>query len=491
MIKSQIFGSLLIILVIVFINTANAVDISVNNQKSTSSSVVVKEETRSSKTIVIGNKDTKRYHLPGMPYYNKIKKYHRIYFDSEQQAIDKGYYKAGTGKNLNGSVRSVGAEIEKPGKTETVEKLLKPIDDNIHVEVKAPSPVLDSAAVVISYKIVIAFTFFIILFFLPFLPAIVEIIRKQDGDPLFIPMDYNKDPRYFCKSFKQILQKAIIGLHSDPQISVVMLSQKEKIQKTESICISAGAQVENLLYVQGDIVSDVNAHFRKEVYVSGNADIGAGNVLRVLAADGNMTIAAGTTFERWLDSQGNLDVGSDCHLGISASCGGRLNLAGDCSFRRLYGMPVTTGNVRDAIEINSPTALSAKPTIEPESSFIRKTDSAIAEWSILNGHSVFLTDVRIGHHSVVNGSIKCYGDIEMEENVTIYGNVFADGKITIGKGAIISGHVFSQDTIIVSENSVISRPGVVKSVLGKKSVCLAPNVTIYGFISTEGKGKVI
>ena len=154
-------------------------------------------------------------------------------------------------------------------------------------------------------------------------------------------------------------------------------------------------------------------------------------------------------------------------------------------------MPVTTGNVRDAIEINSPTALSAKPTIEPESSFIRKTDSAIAEWSILNGHSVFLTDVRIGHHSVVNGSIKCYGDIEMEENVTIYGNVFADGKITIGKGAIISGHVFSQDTIIVSENSVISRPGVVKSVLGKKSVCLAPNVTIYGFISTEGKGKVI
>lgn len=58
-------------------------------------------ESPSSRTIVVGNKDTKRYHLPGMPYYNKIQKYHRVYFDSEQKAIDSGYYKAGTGKDLN------------------------------------------------------------------------------------------------------------------------------------------------------------------------------------------------------------------------------------------------------------------------------------------------------------------------------------------------------------------------------------------------------
>ncbi len=46
--------------------------------------------------MVIGNKTSKRYHLPGMPFYNKVKKYHRILFQSEQEAIDKGYYKAGT-----------------------------------------------------------------------------------------------------------------------------------------------------------------------------------------------------------------------------------------------------------------------------------------------------------------------------------------------------------------------------------------------------------
>ena len=63
---------------------------------------------------VYGNKDTKRYHLPGMPYYNKIKKHHRIVFKSEQEAIDKGYYKAGTG-------RDAGDMVEKPAE-KTVEK---------------------------------------------------------------------------------------------------------------------------------------------------------------------------------------------------------------------------------------------------------------------------------------------------------------------------------------------------------------------------------
>ena len=51
----------------------------------------------SSKAAVVGNSTSKRYHLPGMPFYDKVKKYHRVLFASEQEAIDKGYYKAGSG----------------------------------------------------------------------------------------------------------------------------------------------------------------------------------------------------------------------------------------------------------------------------------------------------------------------------------------------------------------------------------------------------------
>ncbi|HOC58373.1 MAG TPA: TolC family protein [Smithellaceae bacterium] len=43
---------------------------------------------------VIANTDSKRYHLPGMKYYDKVFEYHRIEFDSEEEAIKAGYRKA-------------------------------------------------------------------------------------------------------------------------------------------------------------------------------------------------------------------------------------------------------------------------------------------------------------------------------------------------------------------------------------------------------------
>lgn len=43
---------------------------------------------------VVGNRDTKRYHLPGMKYYHKVMEYHRVTFSSEKDAIKAGYHKA-------------------------------------------------------------------------------------------------------------------------------------------------------------------------------------------------------------------------------------------------------------------------------------------------------------------------------------------------------------------------------------------------------------
>lgn len=480
MIKLKIFSSLLVLLLLVSISAAEAVNV----QKSALPDEVAKAKNSLHQTVVIGNKDTKRYHLPGMPYYNKVKKYHRVYFESEQQAIDNGYYKAGTGKDL------VGRTL--PPKEKTIKNQIGSTDKDVHREtVEAPPSYAENIDILINYKLIFAFILFIIVFALPFSPAIVEIIRKQDNYPLFISMEYKKDPRYFFNSFKKIINKAVTGLTDKNQVREVMLSKKENVQITESLRIPAATQVEHLLYVKGDMISDVGVHFKKEIYVSGNAYIGSDNVLRALAVEGNTKIAVGTTFKRWLDTQGNLEVGSNCFLGISATCGGKLCLAEDCSFRRLYGMPIITRNMSDVTEAENPAALSAYLSAEQELSFIRKTDRVIAQESVLKGNFLFLKDLRVGRNSVVNGSVKCYGDMELEENVTVYGNIFADGKITVGKGAIIGGHVFSQESILISEHSVISKPDVIKSVLGKKSVRLAPYVTIYGYISTEGKGRVI
>ncbi|MFA6413199.1 MAG: helix-turn-helix domain-containing protein [Syntrophales bacterium] len=58
-------------------------------------SVIDKKPSSQAKSVkVIGNSDTKRYHLPGMKYYEQVKAYHRVVFRSEKEAIAAGYRKA-------------------------------------------------------------------------------------------------------------------------------------------------------------------------------------------------------------------------------------------------------------------------------------------------------------------------------------------------------------------------------------------------------------
>ena len=85
-------------------------------------------------------------------------------------------------------------------------------------------------------------------------------------------------------------------------------------------------EVNHLLCVQGDLVSRGNAQFHKEVFVTGDVSMGSNNIIQVLAADGNVTIGTDVQLKRWLDADGDINIGAGCNLGISASSGRKLHL---------------------------------------------------------------------------------------------------------------------------------------------------------------------
>ena len=188
--------------------------------------------------------------------------------------------------------------------------------------------------------LVLCFVLLAILFVLPFVPGAREIRRKEDAAPLFINMNYCKDPRYFAVSFRKLMLKSIgdmpAGLHA------VTLSKQETVQISNDARNIAGAVTDNILYSRNDLESGNGATFKKEVYARGNAIIGESNRLQALACDGDLHVRKGTHFLRWLDAEGNVKIDEECHLGISATCRGELSIAGKCNFARLYGYPVVT-----------------------------------------------------------------------------------------------------------------------------------------------------
>lgn len=334
----------------------------------------------------------------------------------------------------------------------------------------------------------IIFIFLILLFFLPFIPGFVELVKKEDADPLPISMGYIRNPRYFAKSFKQILERATEGFSLGHGIHNVKLSKEETLEITASLNIDDSREIDHLLYIQGNLVSGRDVKINKEVYITGEAWIGPGNIIQALSAEGSVKIGHGTRFYRWLDAKDDMSIKGNCNLGISATSGGKLHLHGNCIFRRLFGRPISTG---DSLLSSSDKIATFPPPVKPLSDqleFIRKNDPKVPPKTIEKSNIVFARDVQIGHHTIIRGDIKAYGKIVLEEDVTIFGNVLADGDIIIGKNAKIMGHLFSQTSIFISEGSFISHPDKIKSIIAKKAIHIDNNVTIYGYVTTEGRG---
>ncbi|GAB4406516.1 MAG: hypothetical protein OHK0032_01520 [Thermodesulfovibrionales bacterium] len=330
------------------------------------------------------------------------------------------------------------------------------------------------------------FLVFLILLLTPFVPVIIELLRPKDASPLFINMDYSKDPRYFGRSFKKILKNAIPA-DASSGIREVMLSRNEKVEIAHSMRIPVGDEVNHILYIIGDLVSEDKARFNKEVYVKGDAAIGSKNTMRAIACEGQLYLSSNVSIVRWADAEGKVEVYDGCNLGISISSGDELRLSKGCRFKRLYGMPVTTYSANDNDHGHCPN----KEGISDNTWIVDKDRLIIPPLTKVEKDIIVKKDLKIRSGSLILGNIKTYRELIIEEDVKISGNLFSDGDIEIGEGTTISGDIFSQGVITIKKKVGIGSAGKIKSVIGKKGIILGQDVVIYGYAMTEGSGMVV
>jgi predicted acyltransferase (DUF342 family) len=333
----------------------------------------------------------------------------------------------------------------------------------------------------------VAFMLLILLFLLPFAAGIRELRRKDDAAPLFINMDYCKDPRYFAVSFRKLLIKSLEG-HSEG-LHALNLSKREEVQIADRAQHNDGAVLENILYIKNDLDSEKNVTFEKEVYVQGNVRIGEGNHLQALACDGDIHILRGTRLFRWLDAEGSIRVDEECDLGVSATCGGKLDLAPKCSFIRLYGFPVATST--DSASGKDDGIAGTEDIAVFESKSTERNISHLDPYSVKNCSIITDSTLTIGEHSIIRGHVKSHKKLIIGASVTIMGNLFAEEDIEIGLESRVLGTVFSQGVITLKQGAIIGTRDRIKSVIGKKGILLENGVRVYGYIATEGKGKAL
>lgn len=350
----------------------------------------------------------------------------------------------------------------------------------------------------------------VFLFIVPFVPGIRVLRNKIDAAPLSVNMDYCKDPRYFSLSFKRILSDQL----KDCRITgfyKLQLSKQETVQIADDFAAeeARNAVIGHICCVKNHFASGNGSVFEKEIYVRGAANIGEKTSLRALACDGDVHVQRGVNIIRWLDAEGDITIEEECRLGISATCGKTLSLARNCSFKRLYGLPVVTagspvpaGGERgqadgQAAEREVAAALqrrvrawSCEDSPSPEGAIERDISRipphSRKDCSIITAHSL-----TIGDDSLIRGHVKTYGNLSIGTGVTVTGHLFAEGDIHIGRDSRIAGIVFAHGSIICEDGVSVGSPGRIRSVIGQKGIVLRDRTTIYGYIMTEGRGAVV
>lgn len=317
-------------------------------------------------------------------------------------------------------------------------------------------------------------------FLWPFVGGYREIKRDLDALPLFIDMSYQKNPRYFALSFKKIFRKNVAtkdGIHN------VKISREETAEVRQIAFIKEKTVIPYVYYVKSNMASGRDVFFKKEVYVKGSARLGQDNQLRAIACDEDIEVSKGTKLYRWLDAEGNVEVGEDCDLGVSATCAGRLSVAHKCSFQRLYGHPVVVETGGEAAAQGY--LADAGIVLNVVEDKIERDISQIPRDSVK--HSSIITNKKL----IIEDNVIIYGHVKVNEqliigaNAQIAGNIFAEGDIRIGTGSHIGGTVFSQGDVILEKGVTVGSRGRIKSVVAKKSVSLHDGVKVYGLVNTE------
>jgi len=282
-----------------------------------------------------------------------------------------------------------------------------------------------------NFLLIFIIIIFVIMLFLPFFPAIRELYQKKDDKPLFVSMDYTKDPRFFDNSFREKLVANVDQVGIDRCFRITISGKEELIEVVEAKNIDNFNFGKYALYLDGDLHMKKGMNFSKEVYVNGTTELQENTKIRALLSEKDLILGKDCKVIRWIGSEENIFVGSGCNLGVRCTCEKELHIEENCVFKSLYGHPIIT------------------------------------DYSVQN---------------------KCYNDVTLKENVEIDADIISDKNIILGSNCRVWGNLFCQGEITIAPGCEIGTEGIVKSVIGKKGITLEGNVKIHGYVLTEGKG---
>ncbi len=304
---------------------------------------------------------------------------------------------------------------------------------------------------------------------LPLLPALRELRRPRDDQPLSIDLASVRDPRQAGRE----IRAALGTLTGDGRDAIAADSDLLLDNGRSVVTVTCGG------------VLDVAEARVSRAYARGNARIGRHASLGAIATDGWLMLADGAAVQAAADAEEGIMAGERCSLGMSAACGGVLELALGSSFRRLWGHPiVAVGKVEHEPEEADP------PTIEDVVVWGKRRLSLPTGY-VADRDIVVHSDVRIGRGCRVKGSVKAHGSILVMPGAVIEGNLVARKDIHVLGEAALSRNLFAERDLILGPGATVGEWGGYKTAYAGRRVRIARGARVFGALIAHRGGAVV
>ena len=341
----------------------------------------------------------------------------------------------------------------------------------------------------VSVEVLLLLLAFAALLVVPLLPGALELWRRRDAHPIEIDQDGTINPREPGLAFRQRLRPLLDVAESDlPFQAPLAKAGAESYEVHRQLRLAAESRAATLVIALGD--TEVGDRGRLgDLWVQGHARVGTAVRLRALAADGDLVLGPDGRVENWIDTEASAWIGARCDLGRSAAAAKGLNLGAGCTFRRLWGLPVST---------EVPPQWAPSPAAPADPGEARVDDAMLWAGGHLTVPSGFTVDrdlvvhgeVRIAPGNVVRGSIKAYKALHLGEGVQVEGNLICRQGIHIAGAARIRGNVYAEGDVVIGPGTRIGDAEGFKSVYAGGRIELAPDVVVFGSVVAERTGSV-
>ena len=340
-------------------------------------------------------------------------------------------------------------------------------------------------------------------FMLPLIPALRELLRPSDAEPLTMVGQDAGDLAIFAEGFRGYLRRQLpdafslgvtsnLGAALPDGTPVVQLNGRPDVLKEVA---GRDGFIDRLVVTSSPVQLPGRETFLLEVYARDDFAGGPEAVYRALLGERDVQLGLASRVLRWVHAEGNLSVGDGSTLNGRASTLGVMRLGTGVRFGRIRAAHVVVGNGTPGGPPTLSPLINSTMKMPRTAHRVRGFIRVDGNLEVPAGESWLGTVVVGGTLTVrpggrISGNVKVHGSCSLDQDAVIEGSLVSQGDVALAKGAYVRGPVVAEGAVRLDRDSMVGSSDYPASVTGRSVVC-AEGAQVFGAISPRLEGLTI